>query len=278
MEYYAERNGLLQEDVNISLKTLKEYFYKIYQYFDNQQYFEVAMEGVWIKPEYGDMYQKIPPLLSPSPDVFFLKHLNSTRYYPIWEHYTRYGEDELFTVIEILYNNICEYNYDVERLDYRVRKEFAIQINNILKFYNGGYFLEPTNGYITKGLTDPTKEMYSEDLSSIIEDDILEKIRTSVKLYYRYDSDMETKKNAITILANILEPLRNDLKEILNEKYETPKNEHDKLIFEIVNGFNIRHNNSKQKTDYETEIWYDWMIQYYTSVIITYYKLKQIHQ
>lgn len=81
------------------------------------------------------------------------------------------------------------------------------------------------------------------------------------------------KKKAINILADILEPLRENLKELLNNEYEVNKNSHDKLIFEVVNQFNIRHNNQKQITGYSREIWYDWMMQYYTSVIITYYRL-----
>lgn len=56
------------------------------------------------------------------------------------------------------------------------------------------------------------------------------------------------------------------------------KNEHDRLIFNIVNSFNIRHNRADQKNDYSKEIWYDWMMQYYTSVIIAYYKLKKEKQ
>ena len=49
------------------------------------------------------------------------------------------------------------------------------------------------------------------------------------------------------------------------------------MIFGIVNGYNIRHNRADQKNDYSKEIWYDWMMQYYTSVIIAFYKLKNKH-
>ena len=68
-----------------------------------------------------------------------------------------------------------------------------------------------------------------------------------------------------------------EVKDIFNAEYEVPKNEHDKLIFGIVNGYNIRHNRAGQNSDYSKEIWYDWMMQYYTSVIIAFYKLKNKH-
>lgn len=72
--------------------------------------------------------------------------------------------------------------------------------------------------------------------------------------------------------------MRDDLKETLNQEYDISKNDHDRLIFGIVNGYNIRHNKADQKTDYSCEIWYDWMMQYYTSTILAYYKLKRVHE
>ena len=96
-------------------------------------------------------------------------------------------------------------------------------------------------------------------------------------MYYRFDANLEQKKKAINILADILESEREEVKDTLNAEYEVPKNEHDKLIFGIVNGYNIRHNRAGQKSDYSKEIWYDWMMQYYTSVIIAFYKLKNKH-
>lgn len=71
-----------------------------------------------------------------------------------------------------------------------------------------------------------------------------------------------------------MENVRGEVKDLLNSEYGVPKNEHDKLIFDIVNNYNIRHDNQRQKTSYSKDIWYEWMMQYYTSVIIAFYKLK----
>ena len=73
-------------------------------------------------------------------------------------------------------------------------------------------------------------------------------------MYYRFDTDMEAKKKPINILADILEKVRDDLKETLNQEYDVSKNEHDRLIFGIVNEYNIRHNKADQKTDYSRMI------------------------
>lgn len=106
---------------------------------------------------------------------------------------------------------------------------------------------------------------------------VYEQLTTATEMYYRFNANLEQKKKAINILADILESERDEVKDIFNAEYEAPKNEHDKLIFGIVNGYNIRHNRADQKSDYSKEIWYDWMMQYYTSVIIAFYKLKNKH-
>lgn len=275
LKYYAERKGLLENNITVPFEELLELFYSVYRFFSNKNCFAVATNGVWVKENWGnDEYQEIPPLFDPSPEIFFLNHLHSRKIYPIDQYYKNYTEEELFTIIEILYDKIALYDYGKNVLSTKqVKEEFANHINNILQFYDGGYFLETISGTITKGVNEALKMMLSEDLDGILDEDPMSKMRTAINMYYRFDSNLETKKKAINILADILEPIRYDLQNILNETYEVNKNGHDKLIFDIVNRFNIRHNDNKQFKVYEHDIWYDWMMQYYSSIIITYYKL-----
>lgn len=278
--YYAERNNLLNSDFSIDLDELKDYFIQVYRYFDNRKLFDVAYNGVWKSEMYSnEEFLLHPPTMSPSPEIFFMNHLNKSDVYPIWEYYDTYNEADLFTVIEILYDNISSYDYKVGNFikdDYK--KEFAIHINNLLKRYKSGYYLNEKYGFIMEQPNDSINALMQAEVPESMDDDVMEQLKTSVKMYYRFDSNEELKKKAINILADILEPLREDLKSILNEEYEINKNDHDKLIFGIVNGFNIRHNDKKQLTEYNKPIWYDWMMQYYTSVIFTYYRLKEQYE
>lgn len=267
---------MLKDDFSIDLAQLNKHFAQIYRYFENKEYFDCAKRGVWITRPFQSEEQIIPPTLVPSPELFFINHLHSNEVYPIWEHYEYYTEEIVFTVIEILYDHIAVYDYQKNGLN-RVepRKEFSEQINNILKLYKSGYYLEPTNGFISYTPNDSLKDLLQQDVTDILEDTVMQQLKTAVKMYYRFDSDIEMKKKSINILADILEPIREDLKSILNQEYDINKNDHDKLIFGIVNTFNIRHNKADQLRGYSQEIWYDWMMQYYTSVIITYYRLKK---
>ena len=274
-KYYAERHGLLTKQLQIDFDELLQYFGQVYKYFCDKEYFEVATRGVWRQIPYTqDSEQVLPPSLLPSPEVYFATRLQDKEVWPIWQYLEEYDEQTLFSVIEILYDHIGVYNYETAEFENEAQKaEFAEQINNILRAYKEGYYLEPTNGFIMQMPNGALREQLEYD-GSALPDSVYEQLATATEMYYRFDANLEQKKKAINILADILESEREEVKDIFNAEYEVPKNEHDKLIFGIVNGYNIRHNRADQKNDYSKEIWYDWMMQYYTSVIIAFYKLK----
>jgi hypothetical protein len=49
------------------------------------------------------------------------------------------------------------------------------------------------------------------------------------------------------------------------EKNISSKDESD--LFNIVNNFGIRHHNTKQKTNYDRNIWLSWMFYYYLATL-----------
>lgn len=67
-----------------------------------------------------------------------MNHLNK-KAYPISDHYIYYEEEDLFTVIEILFDHICYYDYNKEEfIRNEPKNEFATHINNLLKRYTIG--------------------------------------------------------------------------------------------------------------------------------------------
>lgn len=278
IEYYKERNLSLDTSYKLDLFKLREYFFHIYRYFNNKMYFEIARNGFEVRNQYGQVTKNYPPLYIPSEEVFFMMHLRSDDVFPILENYESYSEEVLFTVIEILYSKVAIYNEDTSAIETsEVKKEFEEQINNLLKLYESGYYLEPNIGTIIHLPNTAQKNLFEEKLEEYLEDTVTSQLQTAFKMYYKFDANLEEKKKAINILADVLEPLRGDLKNILDDECNVNKRQHDALIFNIVNNFNIRHNDENQKKDYEHNIWYDWMMHYYSSVIIAYYKLKKIN-
>lgn len=279
MKYFLERNNLFDNSFTIDLDDFKKYFFQTYKYFEDRELFDVAYNGVWNTNQNFKQYQVFPPKMSPSPEIFFMNHLDKDDVYPIWEHYEYYEEVEIFTVIEILFDHICSYDYREEKFMIEEHKlEFATHINNLLKRYKSGYYLDMKYGFIMEEPNDAINALMNTEFPETMDKTVLEQLKTAVKMYYRFDSSEESKKKAINILADVLEPLRTELKEILNKDHNISMNVHDKLIFGIVNEFDIRHNNKKQFTKYSKPIWHDWMMQYYTSIIFTYYRLKKINE
>ncbi|GHU57323.1 hypothetical protein AGMMS49975_22680 [Clostridia bacterium] len=274
-EFYAKRNGLLKDNASLSYEDMRTYFCKTYSYFREKGYFIAAELGIkrttnkWS----GETELLCPLTLETSPEVYFFQHTNSANIYPIHQYYEIYSDAELFTVIEILYHHIGVFNEQTQLIENKLQKdEYAEHINGLLRFYGEGFYLEPTNGFIMRLPNEALRQQLSSN-SQEVPTGIYEQLVSASKAFYHYDADMETKKKSICTLADILEKVRNDLKERFSAEYGVSKNEHDKLIFGIVNGFEFRHNNAEQKTDYSKNIWYDWMMQYYTSVVIAYYKL-----
>lgn len=271
-KYYAERMGLLTKSLKLSIGDLRDMFYMTYLYFCRKEAFNVAYRGVY--QECGGVNRQIlAPTMAPSPDVFFALKTQAQDIWPIEDAYLSYSENDLFTVMEILYDHIGVYNSATNKVEcVQLQTEYAEHINNLLKCYGDGYYLEPTNGFVMKMPNIALKEQLQSECEHV-PDDVLERMRSATQSFYRFDSDMETKKKAICTLADILENIREPLKETLNQEYQINKNDHDKVIFDVVNNFNIRHDKANQLKGYSRDIWYDWAMQYYTSVIIAYYKL-----
>lgn len=279
MQYYAERNGLLNSQLELSLSELLDYFRQTYNYFEGKGYFEAAYKGITVqRSRYSDPEQVVAPTMAPSPQVFFNIHTQNSEVWPIYEYYENYDEATLFTVIEMLYDHIAVYDYQNDKLEKAAaREEFAGHINNLLKAYKSGYYLVPSTGFVMEQPNQALKEQLEYDGEDMPED-VFEQLKSASQRYYRFDSDFETKKKAIATLADILENVREEAKNLFNDEYNIPKNDHDKLIFNIVNAYNIRHDNQQQKTDYSKDIWYDWMMQYYTSTIIAFFKVKKANE
>lgn len=271
MKYYSERKNVLDEDYEIDLRNLKEYFLDVFYYFERQGDFKSAFIGI-----YSGERQLKAPAMGPSPEIYFLKHLRNSNIYPIEVYYNKYSQEELFTVIEILHNHIARYDIESQEYDFKqVQEEFREYINSILRFYDKGYFLN-INGHILELPNDGLLELLKSK-NEVIESELTKnKLETAMKMYLHHTSNREEKRKAINLLADIIEPFRYELQDILNEEWEINKNKHDNLIFEIVNKFNIRHN--KTVMNYSEEIWFDWMFHYYISVIKTYYRLKEARE
>lgn len=84
-------------------------------------------------------------------------------------------------------------------------------------------------------------------------------VRHAIALFRGRDTSAETKRSAIFNLARVLEERRALIKDHLHKKDEG-------ALFQIANGFDLRHNNASQLREYD-EAFLDWIFWWYLATV-----------
>lgn len=255
-EFYAEREQILTP---IEFSSIKKAFLHIYNQF--------LQDGYFAKKRFIWAYQ--------DPELFLFQKLGIWDIWPFEQKIETYDEAALFSVIEFLYEagfneKIISKDFENGRIGYRN------QINDILRFYNGGYKLSG-DGKIQK-LSLPGFEGLTEiDIETNDPEKIDKKVKYAISKFSLYNSSIWDKREAVRTLADVLEHLKEIIKEegicLPTDNEKMLLNIVNKDLFNIINNFGIRHLNKDQLTDYN-EVWYDWMFYVFLASIHVELKLK----
>jgi len=267
--YYAARKGI-SDPTPMDLQLLKKIFLHIYQEFEDNLYFQEATG--YDCSDQGE----IRGLWGSDSEAFTYLKLRMKNIWPIQTNIKSYDEPTLFTIIEFLYDYaskpldkwydpyICEWHsskYDRGE----GRTEYRIRINEILKDYSRGYELS-SKGEILEIAPTGIEHIFKEIIQTDDPKNIDTRRKNAITKYRRYDATISDKRDAIRDLADMLEFFK-------KEDIRLPsKDESD--LFRIINGFDIRHHNKLQQSEYNKEIWYDWLFYTFLSSINVLLKLK----
>ena len=263
--YYSQRNGINTEGEDLSLEMLSKLFMNVYERFAGDGYFQEYF-GYYCVDE-----DEVPGKLGGNIEAEIIIALRKTNIWPISSSIESYKEDDLFDVIEFLYDHIskpvdgwhhtwndCGWHFDTFDKESGQIK-FRERINLLLADYGGGYELSSTGELLAKpemGLG----TLLSAKMPESAPIEIRGRIESAILKFRRYKSSQSDRRDALRDLADVLEYLRPQIKEVL-----LPKDESD--LFEIANSFGIRHYNDKQKTQYDQKIWFSWIFYYYLTTI-----------
>lgn len=81
------------------------------------------------------------------------------------------------------------------------------------------------------------------------------------------EPDLSTRREAVQILIDVLEPYRDDVRELLGKS-------DDAALFETANKFWLRHNKPGERKDYEHEVWWEWLFHVFLASIRLVQSLK----
>ncbi|KLK88491.1 hypothetical protein SZ63_05610 [Methanoculleus sediminis] len=266
--YYSVRKGINQGELDFDLNLLKRAFNSIYSDFNNKYYFQKAFGYKCVDDG------TVPGTTGSDIEIFFLRKLLKPNLWPIGKMIDNYSEDDLFDVIELLYDliakplvgyehkwNNCGWHYQTFD-DETGQSEFRKEINEILRSYREGYELSASGEILLigdKGLED----LHQEEVPEFDPDNIDERLKQAVLKFRRYKSSDEEKREAVRTLADILEYLRDKLGK--HGTYLLSKDED--ALFNIANNFGIRHHNLRQQTNYDATTWLPWMFYIYLASI-----------
>lgn len=262
--YYSVRTGKNKSATEIDLVLLKRLFHGIYSDLNSKDYFQEAF-GYYCYDD-GEVSGKVGYDI----ELFFFKMLRKQNLWPIAERYPDYTEDDLFDVIELLYDvvskpldgyfhawNQCGWHY--KTFDKQSgQTEYRNEINACLRDYHGGYELSK-NGEILFAGESGLKSLLDADMPGYDEDNVDSRLAAAVVKFRRHRSSFQDRKDAVRDLADILEFLRPQIKEL-------NMNEDERDLFNIANNFAIRHHNDKQKSDYDI-YFLTWIFYAYLSSI-----------
>jgi len=204
-------------------------------------------------------------------NAYFILKLRKYNLWPVHENYLQYDESDLFDIIELLYDHVSKpltgmhhtygdcgwhystFNKEAGQIKYRAK------INELLRDYGEGYELSP-EGEILHMAIPGAEALLNGNLPTYDNKNVDSVVREAISCYKRSRSSLMDKRHAVKTLADVLEFLRPKINTVL-----TTADERD--LFNIANNFGIRHHNPRQKTDYDQDVWLDWIFYYYLATI-----------
>ncbi|MDG2528193.1 hypothetical protein [Caulobacter endophyticus] len=262
--YYAERTGKQPAGGKIDLKTLKALYRSEYDRWERDGYFQEHFGMYCVDADF------LPGKLGCDIGTRMLYHLNKSDLWPIAEQLDIYSEDDLFSVIEFLFDHISKpldgqhHSYNDCGMHWQTfdralgQAEYRVSVNAILGRYANGYELSPTGEVMELGPPGTANLLQTE--VPIADHNVSGRVDAAIKKYRQRRSTMDDRRDAVRDLADVLEWLRPQVKQVLDRKDEA-------ALFDIANNFSIRHHKPEQKSDYDPAIWLSWMFYFYLATI-----------
>lgn len=261
--YYSQRTGSNPHPSGLPLKDVVDLFVRVYDQLHADGYFHEAFGYECVDAGFVSGTVR-------DPNLAILLAIRKRDLWPLREHSERYTEDDLFDMIEFLFQHVskpvdgayhgwndCGMHWSkFDQSEGRI--EFCDQVNAVLGHYERAFELSQ-NGEILSRAEQGFEPIFDAKLPS--EDaKVRDRVTAAVLRFRRHGSTLDDRRQAVRDLADVFEYLRPQVKTFL-----TSKDEGD--LFNLVNNFGIRHHNDHQKTGYEAALWLNWMFYYFLATI-----------
>ncbi|WP_326950932.1 hypothetical protein OG439_20300 [Amycolatopsis sp. NBC_01307] len=226
-------------------------------------YFEKRFGKDCIDAPYGD-----------EPARWIERELGVVGQWPLRSDRLVQDQDLFFDVVELLHDSAarplrrwlhnhggCGWHnelFEIEpgRLAYRWR------VNKILDRSEFGYRLAEEGADVGRLVvaTDDARSTLVHELIARDDGGPADQIRHAIELFRARGADRNQKRSAVVTLALVLEERRHNVLSTALAKKDSG------ALFEIANGFHVRHQDAKQKRDYD-EFYLDWIFWVYLATV-----------
>lgn len=220
-EYYSQRTGKNPNLKGLPLEDVIGLFQKIYQQLKQDGYFTEAF-GFWCV-DAGHVPGKVQDV-----ELEMLLKIKKKHLWPIADWSNNYSEDDLFDVIEFLYQYVSKpidgtmHSYGECGMHWETfnKKEgqlvFVDRINDLLSHYCNPFELS-IDGEILGKPDAGFEKIFEADIPSN-DENIRNRIDSAVLQYRRHGSTLDDRRQAVRDLADVLEYLRPKVKALLTKR------------------------------------------------------------
>ena len=259
--YYSIRTG--REPRSLDLVMLLQLFGILYSDFTQKGLFCEAFGYNCVDDG------PVPGKLGGDIDGVIQLRLRKAALWPVEPLLSSYKEDDLFDMVEFLHDIVskpkrrswhqfCGWHYS----DFNStagRQAFRTEVNQLLRDYRDGYELSDDGEILALG-DEHMRPLLEQELPEYDPENVGSRVEAAVLKFRHHTPTLEDKQEAVRQLADVLEFLHKKLEGLLPSKEENE-------LFMIANKFGIRHHRADQKTEYDKEIWLDWILYCYLNTI-----------
>lgn len=263
--YYSQRAGRGPATAALDLTDLKRLLKSQYEQFEQEGYFQEYLGFNCVDSGFN------PGLLGTDLQAEILLSLRKPNLWPIHSTIDSWSEDDVFDMLEFLFDHISKpterHFHGYSACGWHCSKfdrasgqlEFREKLNRVLRAYDSGFELSERGEVVA---VPPTgfEPLMDAELPHNDDTNITSRVNAAIAKFRRHRSSIEDRRDAVRDLADVLEFLRPELKQVLLSKDEQD-------LFNIANNFGIRHHRSNQKASYDKAIWLSWVFYYYLATI-----------
>ncbi len=262
--YYSQRTGKNLGTPKMTLEQARRMFKARFSGFEDKGFFQEDL-GKYCPDN------RVPGKFGGDVDGAIFLRLNKTDLWPVDSHWENYSEDDLFDIIEFLYDH-CSKGVESHYHDYygcgahytkfdrkTGQAEYRTAMNEFLAVYDSGYELSDKGEVLAKPEAG-FEDLMARPLASVDPKNFDGQVAAARRKFLGRHATSADRLDAIRDLAAALEFIRPEVEKLL-----TTKDAGD--LYQIVNRFGIRHNKADQQTDYDQPIFYEWLFYYYLAAI-----------